>query len=340
MLTNLKNLLSFFAIIYFSLIYICFGKNTKLGHQSLIRTYILTNGFSNVFFSKIISFFYKKKKFTEQKKLFYNLNLIEKDFEIQKILENITQNGYFVFEKKLPKNYINELVNLSKEINGWSSTKEGKIIENKFNDNSFSNNVFNYDENNLIKNLLIKKISINDDFLSIAENYFSSFPILSAINMWWSIPTNKIDSDAGQLYHFDMDRIKFLKFFIYLTDVSSSSGPHCYVEGTHKPNSKKHFLKRGYVRIPDNEIINSYPQEKIKEINGEAGTIIVGDTSCFHKGSPPTNSKRLILEFEYSNSLFGSKTTKISTINKNVLRNDLIYKSLIKQDSKILTRYK
>ena len=62
MLTNLKNLLSFFAIIYFSLIYICFGKNTKLGHQSLIRTYILTNGFSNVFFSKIISFFYKKKK--------------------------------------------------------------------------------------------------------------------------------------------------------------------------------------------------------------------------------------------------------------------------------------
>jgi ectoine hydroxylase-related dioxygenase (phytanoyl-CoA dioxygenase family) len=340
MLTILKNLLSIFSLIFFFFIYLCFGKNTKLGHQSLIRTYILSNGFSNIFYSKIISLFYKKKKFDDQKKLFFNLNFIEKDLEVKKILKNINQNGYFVFEKKLPKNYINELVNFSKEINGWSNIKGGGIIEKKFDEKNFSNNVFNYDENNLIKNLLVKKISINNDFLSIAENYFSSFPILSAINMWWSVPSTKIDSVAGQLYHFDMDRIKFLKFFIYLTDVNSSSGPHCYVEGSHKPNSKKHFLKRGYVRIPDNEIIRSYPEEKIKEINGEAGTIIVGDTSCFHKGLPPINSKRLILEFEYSNSLFGSKTTKISAINKNALRDDLIYKSLIQKDSKILTRYK
>ena len=131
-----------------------------------------------------------------------------------------------------------------------------------------------------------------------------------------------------------------MKFFVYLTDVDISSGPHCYIEGTHRPKSKKNFLKKGYVRIPDNEIKMNYPSEIIKEIKGEAGTIIVGDTSCFHKGLPPINSKRLILEFEYSNSLFGSETTKISSSNKNLLRDDLIYKSLIKQNSKILTRYK
>ena len=50
--------------------------------------------------------------------------------------------------------------------------------------------------------------------------------------------SKKADSEAAQMFHFDLDRIKWLKFFIYLTDVKINSGPHVYVSGTHKPFSK------------------------------------------------------------------------------------------------------
>ena len=131
--TNLKNFLSIFALVYFFILYICFGKNTKIGHKSLIRNYIITNGFFNNFFSKIISLFHKKKKFYKEKKLFYNLNLLDSDIETNKILDNIKKNGYFIFDKKLSKNYIEELLNFSKKINGWHYDNDGNIIEKKFN---------------------------------------------------------------------------------------------------------------------------------------------------------------------------------------------------------------
>ena len=118
--------------------------------------------------------------------------------------------------------------------------------------------------------------------------------------------SKKADSEAAQMFHFDLDRIKWLKFFIYLTDVNINSGPHVYVSGTHKPFSKPYkFMLRGYKRILDEEINNSYEQSRINTICGDKGTIIIGDTSCYHKGLPPLNGNRLIFEFELSNSSFG-----------------------------------
>ena len=65
--------------------------------------------------------------------------------------------------------------------------------------------------------------------------------------MWWSSKSNFNDPKSAQEFHFDLDSIKWLKFFIYLTDVEANTGPHIYVKGTH--NSKKDLIKQGYVRI-------------------------------------------------------------------------------------------
>ena len=59
--------------------------------------------------------------------------------------------------------------------------------------------------------------------------------------MWWSSKSNFNDPKSAQEFHFDLDSIKWLKFFIYLTDVEANTGPHIYVKGTH--NSKKRFNK-------------------------------------------------------------------------------------------------
>jgi hypothetical protein len=104
-----------------------------------------------------------------------------------------------------------------------------------------------------------------------------------------------------------MDRIRWIKFFVYLTDVGPDNGPHCFVAGSHKtggiPNT---FLDRGYVRIPDDEIHAAYPNERLIEFTGPRGTIIAEDTRGLHKGRPVVAGHRLMLEFEFSNSLFGA----------------------------------
>lgn len=72
------------------------------------------------------------------------------------------------------------------------------------------------------------------NFFAIAQEYLACKPIHDLVLMWWSAPhSNKASSEAAQLYHFDMDHLKFLKFFIYLTDVDEHNGPHCYVRKSH-----------------------------------------------------------------------------------------------------------
>ena len=115
-------------------------------------------------------------------------------------------------------------------------------------------------------------------------------------------------SEAAQLFHFDMDRLKFIKFFIYLTDVDEEHGPHVYVARSHV---RKPSLVRRDGRIVDEEILSAYGADAIVEITGPQGTILAVDTRGFHKGRAPEAGDRLMFQVEYANSLFGVPYNRI-----------------------------
>lgn len=122
--------------------------------------------------------------------------------------------------------------------------------------------------------------------------------------MWWSTPALKEpSSEAAQLYHFDMDRIKFLKFFIYLTDVTPSTGPHCFVAGSHRRKPAA-LLRDG--RFQDHELERHYAPERFVEITGPKGTVLAADTRGFHKGKPLETGSRLIFQVEFAVNMFGA----------------------------------
>jgi hypothetical protein len=99
-----------------------------------------------------------------------------------------------------------------------------------------------------------------------------------------------------------MDRLKFIKFFVYLTDVDETHGPHVYVARSH---IRKPKAVRRDGRIPDDEIVRTYGPDAIVEITGERGTILAVDTRGFHKGKAPESGDRLLFQVEYANNLFG-----------------------------------
>jgi len=62
---------------------------------------------------------------------------------------------------------------------------------------------------------------------------------------------------------------------------------------------------KGYVRMTDQEVENCYSRDSFIEFTGGRGTIIAEDTRGLHKGQHVLQGDRLMLQLQYSNSLFG-----------------------------------
>ncbi|MFT7485585.1 MAG: hypothetical protein ACI9F9_001435 [Candidatus Paceibacteria bacterium] len=149
----------------------------------------------------------------------------------------------------------------------------------------------------------LAELAFDPTLVAVAREYLRCEPVLTHAHMLWSQAVfNEPDSLASQLFHFDMNRLNFLKALIYLTDIDEKNGPHCYVRGSHR--HKPDALWRDG-RIPDSDIAEHFPLQDIFEIAGKRGTLLLVDTRGFHKGKMLDEGERLIFHMEYSDSLVG-----------------------------------
>ncbi|MBH8554962.1 hypothetical protein I8751_21955 [Nostocaceae cyanobacterium CENA357] len=147
----------------------------------------------------------------------------------------------------------------------------------------------------------IKKLQTDPKLLAIAAKYLNAPPVHQGNKMWWSFAGNmtyREQSQAAQLFHYDIDDYCFIKFFFYLTNVDNQSGPHVCVRKSHNQKKSSHLWLRK--RETDQEIIDYYGQESLVEICGQAGFGFAEDPLCFHKGISPTHQDRLILQIEFA----------------------------------------
>ncbi len=142
----------------------------------------------------------------------------------------------------------------------------------------------------------IMKIANDPRLLEIAQAYLGVKPVLSNVLVWWSFPNNS-NAVGPQNFHRDVDDFKFLKLFVYLTDVDEQSGPHIFVKGSHKDERNE---LRELRRYSDDEIANAYPESSIETIVGPAGEAFFSDSFSFHKGLPAVSRERLLLQFQWS----------------------------------------
>lgn len=315
-LKPVKALSNIISLIKGAFVYKITGVTPKEGYLSLINLYCLTNGYSNAFLSWLL-------KLQRQPYIFPRANGVLGDLDsagIRRVVQEIKKDGYYVFDQLLSVGLCDKLISLAltKECNltGSLDTDVKMSIYDRTNPIAVT---YWLQEEDLIADPDIQALMADLSILAIAQAYLETQPILDIVTMWWSTSLSKTAcTDSAQLYHFDMDRIKWLKFFIYLTDVTSDNGPHCYISGSHQIGSKpKELLNLGYVRISDENMIKFYPKEKFVEITAPKGTIIAGDTLCFHKGKPLKQGDRLVLELEFTNSLFGGIYQKVELKNMN-----------------------
>lgn len=256
--------------------------------------------------------------------------------ELNKHHKKIDSNSFSIFEEKVPDSVLSQVHEFGLtnpcRVDGH---RDKEII---FKPENCLTGAHRFDEKRLVETEIFQQLMTEPLFVNMASTYLDCTPILCSVNLWWS-PASKgsPNSESAQLYHFDMSRAKWINVFIYITDVDTESGPHCVVKGSHKSDGKRQkLLQRGYARISDEEMNDVYGSEEIKELTGQAGTIIFEDTKAFHKGKKPTKDNRLIFELSFASSLFGGEYQNIK-IPDHLLNPDV--KKVLSEQRDIYTRY-
>ncbi|MCB0478276.1 MAG: phytanoyl-CoA dioxygenase family protein [Crocinitomicaceae bacterium] len=292
-------------------------RTSNLGYQGFRYLFVKTNGYSNDFASKFISILHPNKSSSNSKGILGELDTNK----IKEICSDIRENGFTTFDVHLPDSYIHELVRFAESTpvsylefdKKYITYSQEKVLFNS--ENNFTPR-FQFETDQLLENETIKLLCFDASMRAIAAEYLNTEPILDLISMWWSLPYGEEAEDkAAQMYHFDMDRFGFLKFFFYLTDVDETNGPHCYVRKSNKRLPKKIREDR---RITDQEVNDLYPKEDILELCGKKGSILAVDTRGLHKGKPLIAGKRLLFQLQFSNSLFGQSYSQPKPTNLSV----------------------
>lgn len=282
-------------------------KNSQLSYQYMIKLFVIFGG-------RIINIL---GKFLSQKKIIFENNLPNNfliiDYDYDKINNYLLDYGYYFHKKKIDMKLIDSINSNIIKINGkyFSDSYSSNNYE-EFDPNNPKGVKFVYKTDDLIKIDGIQKLLFDKQILTIAQNYLGALPIIDIVTAWWSSPSKLADKNAAQYWHFDMDRPKWLKVFIFLTDCNKENGPHNFIEGSHKNGGIPDILRsKGYQRLSDNEISSFYPKKKIKTFIATKGSVLFEDTRGLHKGIKLETGNRLILQFQYSVALFGSAIQKI-----------------------------
>ncbi|MBW3585460.1 MAG: phytanoyl-CoA dioxygenase family protein, partial [Cyanobacteria bacterium 0813] len=156
----------------------------------------------------------------------------------------------------------------------------------------------------------LKKLEKDPGILAIAAKFLGVQPVHMGSEISWSFPvagTHVQQREAAQVFHYDLDDYRFIKFFFYLTDVDISSGPHAYIRGTHKHKKWLHqHIGRRCADIDDEKIVECYGAQNVVNVCGKAGFGFVENPLCFHKGTQPTEKPRLMLQIEYAINDYGN----------------------------------
>jgi len=231
--------------------------------------------------------------------------------DLIKVKREVREKGYSIIPNAISPSVLRNLQSEILKIEVQERVSSGKGFTGQIAEGK--NLVGRYDvlPENILRSKFIRKLAFSKDWLMAGSFVMGQPVVFDGVASWWMFQTDpKFASLNAQAFHADRERLSFLKFFFYLTDIGVDTGPHVYADKTHV---KRPLSLRGDRRYSDLELeangIRSTP------IFGAAGTVIVANTQGLHKGVPPLipNHGRLLFEIQVANNLQGIRRMKIDT---------------------------
>jgi hypothetical protein len=144
---------------------------------------------------------------------------------------------------------------------------------------------------------------LSDTLVGLANAYLGMWSKLEYVDFWYSVPV-PADSDRimSQRWHRDFDDRHLLKAFLYLVDVDADTGPFEFVAGSARGGKLANFwpwhpLSKTYPS--QEEFDRAVPAEDIQTFTAGAGTLVLCNTSGFHRGGFATGKPRVLATATY-----------------------------------------
>jgi len=274
---------------------------SKRSSKFLITTFLVLGGLPGTLLSKLVG---RKRTNFEARD---SSSLILDDVKVNNT--ELQAHGFSLVENAISKKTSEELLALSQTTKGSNrgmDSGKGFQADIYFNRKNPDTVRFDVDPNELFKNHIVQELACDPRILKIAQDYLGTLPILDFVAMWWHTKSPSPDKEAAQYFHFDMERLRWIKFFFYLTDVTEDSGPHIFVPKSHLDHGLPFSLRsKGYTRLEDSQVDKVFPKSSWKVFTGPIGSMIVEDTRGLHKGKHVENGDRLVFQLQFTSSLFG-----------------------------------
>jgi Phytanoyl-CoA dioxygenase (PhyH) len=282
------------------------GETPPTAHSALIAQFTKHGGRTNDLLARMISLSSRPYRIVETDGVLKPISRTA----YAEANAHLNRFGYFILPERLPESFCDKIADRIAGAN-YTVRADGIAYDgatHKFDPSApiAPNYMLSNDDTTDVPE--VQELICDPVLINIAQNYLDAKAIFSGMSLYWSAAVkDRPDNQAAQTFHWDMERIKWLRFFINLTDVGPDQGPHCYIAGSHRTgNMPPEIHLKGYARHPDDEVLRIFGKTAYREFTAPKGTIVAEDSRGLHKGKVLRNGTRLMLAFELSSSLFGA----------------------------------
>lgn len=223
--------------------------------------------------------------------------------ELDRALAALESDGLAVLDTRLPVGWCDELEATARSADcSLIGAAAGAGARRRFDPDHPVAVRYDVDESTVLASPVTQRLLADPSLLALAQRYLGGSPVQDLAAMWWSAPGAGPSSEAAQQFHHDLDRLRFVKLFAYLTDVDEGAGPHVFVRGSHRSTPTALRADR---RFDDEEVMAHFGPEAVVHVTGGRGTLFLADTRGLHKGMPVQRGHRLVFQLEWATSLYG-----------------------------------
>jgi hypothetical protein len=144
---------------------------------------------------------------------------------------------------------------------------------------------------------------LSSRLLDLANTYLQMWAKLEYVDFWYSVPIEATsDRMLSQRWHRDFDDKHLLKAFLYLVDVDADTGPFEFVAGSARGRTAADFYPwypGSPAYPPDREFDAAVDAKDIQTFVAPAGTLLLCNTSGFHRGGFATAKPRVLATATY-----------------------------------------
>ena len=146
------------------------------------------------------------------------------------------------------------------------------------------------------------RMALDRRLLDLANAYLGMWSKLEYLDLWYTPPTGEEERKSSQRWHRDFNDRRLLKAFLYLVDVDGETGPFEYVPRSAPGGELEHlwpWYPLGMNYPPQAELTAQIEQQAVT-FTAPKGTLILCNTSGFHRGGFATGKPRALATVTYS----------------------------------------